>query len=110
MKNETLWRRLTVSRIRTAHFPVVRRGYDPQAVHRFLDWLADEVQRLHLHLAEARAERDQVKQRLRRRQREHVAYDRTQRPDRFRQVTSDRWPINGTRARRADPPTTTRDR
>jgi DivIVA domain-containing protein len=98
MNDDKPWRRPTVDRIRAAHFPTVRRGYDPHAVHSFLDWLADEVLRLQLHLAESRVEADRIKQRLLRFQRQHLTCDGPPpHADRFRQVTSQRWPINRAR-------------
>lgn len=94
MNDDKPWRRPPVGRIRAAYFPTVRGGSDPRAVHSFLNWLADEVLRLQLHLAETRAETDRIKQRLLRYQRQHRSCDGPPHFDRFRQVTSQRWPIN----------------
>lgn len=65
--------RLDVNDLRMADFRRTRRGFDPLAVHQYLDLVADEVARLRAQLVAARAETDQIKRGLRQWQSDHAA-------------------------------------
>ncbi|HEX6968175.1 MAG TPA: DivIVA domain-containing protein [Micromonosporaceae bacterium] len=96
MNDDRLWSRITHRRIRTATFPTVWRGYDPRAVHGFLDRIADELLRLQLRLADAdRTRRGRIP-------RQRIDRDPAS-SDRLHQAES-RWPINGRRSDRGAPP------
>lgn len=83
---------LTASHVRAARFPAVRKGgYDPDAVHAYLGLVADEILRLHEHLAAARADAERVRRSLRQCQGGHAAI--YQEPV-SRPAPSPDWPIN----------------
>ncbi|HEX5597347.1 MAG TPA: DivIVA domain-containing protein [Micromonosporaceae bacterium] len=88
--NEHLPQRLTAQRIRSTRFAIVRRGYDPQAVHEYLSQLADELLQLNQQLAWSYAENDRIKRHLRQWQTDHAATCRNLQGRR----TYSNWPIN----------------
>jgi hypothetical protein len=77
------------ARIRTAFFPTVRHGYQPEAVRHLLAQAADEITRLQQRLAAVYAENDQIKAALKQWQSDHAATCRRTDPD-----TRTHWPIN----------------
>lgn len=89
--NGSMIQQLTAARIRTARFPITRRGYQPEAVHALLDSLADEILRLHRCLANVYVENDRIKRALKQWQGDHA---RTCRGPSAYVGTRQEWPVN----------------
>ncbi|HEX5596429.1 MAG TPA: DivIVA domain-containing protein [Micromonosporaceae bacterium] len=87
--------RLTANHLRAAHFPTAQHGYDPEAVHDYLDRIADELLRLQNELHAAYAETERIIRHLHRWQNDQATLcQRSRDPGSAHRTSRDRWPIN----------------